>query len=48
MEFREKQLINYRGHECIVLDTWYDEDECEEGITITPAKGYGFPIGVPY
>ena len=44
MKFHEGQIINYNGHQCKVIDTWYDDYEEQEGITITPTGNYGFPV----
>lgn len=40
------EIVIHHGHECIVTDLWFDQ-ECEKnGITITPAQGYGFAVDI--
>ena len=36
------EIVQYRSHECEVVDVWSDDGR--NGITIVPTGAYGFPI----
>lgn len=42
----EKDIGVWRGHKVKIIDTWVDADNGKNGVTITPAGNYGFPIDV--
>ena len=38
------EIVDHKGHECIVTATWNDEGK--NGITIRPTGNYGFEIDI--
>lgn len=43
-QYHAGDILDYHGHECLVLGEW--EDEGKLGITIEPTGDYGFPVDV--
>lgn len=43
-QYHAGDILDYHGHECLVLGEW--EDEGKPGITIEPTGNYGFPVDV--